>query len=353
MIQACLNKLTVLVVIVFLSFIQYHELFACTRIVYKGEQGLVLTGRSMDFSMEIPANLWIFPRGIHRNGEVGNNSIVWTSTYGSLITSAWDISTVDGINEKGLVANLLWLVQSQYPDFQKNGQKKGMAISLWAQYVLDNFATVKEAVDHFEQTSFVIVSDFIPGTDKFTTVHLSISDSSGDNAIFEYIEGKLVIHHNSDYCVMTNDPPYLEQLAIQKYWSNIPGKYFLPGSVTSSDRFARASFFLDAIPKTDDVRVAVASVMSIVRNVSVPYGFSIDGYPNLSTTRWRCVADHKNLVYYLETVLTPNSFWVDLKKIDFSESQPVQMLDLSGYRTYSGESSAHFKPTKSFKFIGL
>jgi penicillin V acylase-like amidase (Ntn superfamily) len=329
------------------------KLNACTRLVYKGDNGLVLTGRSMDFSIEIPANQWIFPRGMHRNGEVGKNSIEWTSKYGSLAVSAWDISTVDGMNEKGLVANLLWLVQSQYPEFKKDGSTKGLAISLWAQYVLDNFASVSEAVEHFEQATFAIVSDFIPGTDKFTTVHLSISDSSGDNAIFEYINGQLVIHHHPDYRVMTNDPPYLEQLAIHKYWANIPGKYFLPGSVTSSDRFARASFFLDAIPKTDNTRVAVASVMSIVRNVSVPYGFEIEGYPNLSTTRWRCVADHKNLFYYFETALTPNAFWVDLNKLDFDANASVRMLDLANNNTYNGESSPHFKSTKPFKFLGL
>jgi len=48
---------------------------ACTRIVYKGPDNLILTGRSMDFSFDIPANLWIFPRGMQRNGEVGPNSI--------------------------------------------------------------------------------------------------------------------------------------------------------------------------------------------------------------------------------------------------------------------------------------
>ena len=85
---------------------------ACTRVVYKGPENTVLTGRSMDFSMEIPANQWVFPRGIKRSGEVGNNSIEWVSKYGSLAVSSWDISTTDGMNEKGLVANLLWLVES-------------------------------------------------------------------------------------------------------------------------------------------------------------------------------------------------------------------------------------------------
>ena len=326
---------------------------ACTRVVYKGPNNTILTGRTMDFSIEIPANHWIFPRGMKRSGEVGKNSISWTSKYGSLAVSAWDISTADGINEKGLVANMLWLVESEYPTFEKEGNKKGMAISLWAQYVLDNFATVAEAVDAMKSESFAIVSDFIPGTDKFTTVHLSLSDATGDNAIFEYIKGKLVIHHDPSYVVMTNDPAYQDQLAIAKYWQNIPGKTFLPGSVTASDRFVRASFFINAIPQTDNTRVAVAGVFSVIRNTSVPYGFEIEGFPNLSTTRWRAVADHKNLVYYFETALTPNAFWIDLKKIDFSTKGSVKKLDMSNHKTYSGEASAEFKVAEPFKFVGL
>lgn len=326
---------------------------ACTRVVYKGPNNNILTGRTMDFSLEIPANQWIFPRGMKRNGEVGKSSIEWTSKYGSLGVSSWDISITDGMNEKGLVANMLWMVETQYPAFEKDGNKKGLAISLWAQYVLDNFATVAEAVKALKEESFVIVSDFIPGTDKFTTVHLSISDATGDNAIFEYIKGKLVIHHDPSYVVMTNEPTYENQLAIAKYWERIPGKTFLPGSVTASDRFVRASFFINAIPQTDNTRTAVAGVFSVIRNCSVPYGFEIEGYPNLSTTRWRVVADQKNLVYYFETALTPNTFWVDLKKVDFSEKGSVRKLDLSDHKTYSGETSAQFQVAKPFKFVGL
>src|SRR5690625_7598129 len=71
------------------------------------------------------------------------------------------------MNEKGLVANMLWLVSSQYPKFSKEGgTKKGLAVSLWAQYALDNFETVAEEVEHFRKEEFVLVTDFIPGKDK-------------------------------------------------------------------------------------------------------------------------------------------------------------------------------------------
>src|SRR5690554_4974213 len=80
---------------------------ACTRVVYKGANQLIITARSMDWKDEIDANLWVFPRGMARSGNVGSNSVTWNSKYGSVITSAWDIATTDGINEKGLVANVL------------------------------------------------------------------------------------------------------------------------------------------------------------------------------------------------------------------------------------------------------
>ena len=330
-----------------------QKMNACTRLVYKGPDNTVITARSMDWKDEIDANLWVFPRGIDRNGNVGKNSINWTSKYGSVITSAWDIATTDGINEKGLVANVLWLVESQYPQYNPNGKDKGLTISAWAQYVLDNFSSVKDAVDDLKKEEFVIVSDYVPGTQKFTTLHLSISDASGDNAIFEYIAGKLIIHHSPSYTVMTNSPTFNEQLAINKYWQGIPGTISLPGTNRAADRFARASYYINAIPQTSDIRTSIASVFSVIRNCSVPYGISSEAEPNISSTRWRSVADQKNLVYYFETVKTPNAFWVDLKKLDFSKNAAVKKLSASNNETYAGETSSIFKPTKAFIFMGI
>lgn len=326
---------------------------ACTRVVYKGPENTILTGRSMDFSIPIPANLWVFPRGMTRNGAVGQSSIEWTSQYASVTTSSWDIATSDGMNEAGLVANLLWLVQSEYPDFEKDGDVQGLSVSLWAQYALDNFSTVAEAVEAFRKEDFAVVTDYIPGTDKYTTVHLSLSDASGDNAILEYINGQLAIHHDPSYTVMTNDPTFEEQLAIKKYWDNIPGKIFLPGTNNAADRFVRASFYINSVTQTDNTRVATAAVFSVIRNTSVPYGFSIEGFPNLSTTRWRAVADQKNKVYYFESALSPNVIWIDLKKLLASNLETTHSLNLSKEQVYSGEVNADLKATEPFKFQGL
>jgi penicillin V acylase-like amidase (Ntn superfamily) len=326
---------------------------ACTRVVYLGPNGDVITARSMDWKVDIGTNLWILPRGAHRSGETGPSSLEWTSKYGSIVATGYDVSTTDGLNEKGLVANLLWLVESKYPE--PKSSKPGLAISLWAQYVLDNFSTVQDAVDSLEKEPFKLVTDKVPGEEREATLHLSMSDATGDSAIVEYIEGKQVIHHDRKYQVMTNSPAFDQQLALEEYWKGIPGTVFLPGTNRSADRFARASFYINAIPKNEDTDLALASTFSVIRNVSVPFGITTPNEPNISSTRWRTVADQKRLLYFFESALTPNTFWVDLKQVDFTaETGKVMKLDLGRDQrnVFSGDALKDFKVSPPFKFLG-
>lgn len=326
---------------------------ACTRIVYLGDNNDVITARSMDWKSDIATNLWIFPRGMARTGKAGPNSAEWTSRYGSVIASGYEVSTTDGMNEAGLVANLLWLVESEYPPHDSS--RPGLAISLWAQYVLDNFATVKEAIDALRQEPFVIVTDNVPGQDRLATLHLSMSDASGDSAIIEYIGGRQVIHHDRKYQVMTNSPVFDEQQALNAYWKEIGGTAMLPGTNRSADRFARASFYVNAIPRSEDPVIAIASMFSVIRNVSVPFGITTPDQPNISSTRWRTVADHKRKLYFFESALTPNVFWVDLNQVDFKPGAKVKKLDLGPFQrnVFSGNALKNFVPSEPFRFLGL
>lgn len=63
-----------------------------------------------------------------------------------------------------------------------------MGISIWTQYVLDNFATVEEAVAGLKDDTFRIDAPDLPNGAK-STLHLSVSDATGNSAIFEYIQG--------------------------------------------------------------------------------------------------------------------------------------------------------------------
>ena len=345
------NVFLITALVIIFSVIPQKRVRACTRVVYQGNKDMVITGRTMDWKEDTRSNIWIFPRGMERNGEVGKVPVRWNSKYGSVVTSAYDICSTDGMNEKGLVANLLWLAESSYP--QWNGEKPALSIAAWVQYMLDNFATVSEAVSEIEKNTFDVVSDMMPDGTRMATLHLSISDATGDNAIFEYIDGKLNIHHNRSYQVMTNSPVFDQQLALDDYWKTIGGTTFLPGTNRAADRFVRASFYINAIPKTEDTRTALASVFSVIRNTSVPFGISTPDQPNISSTRWRTVSDQKDKVYYFESTLYPNVFWVDFKDVDFSEKASVKKLNLLDGKTYAGNTAKDFVTTKPFQFLGI
>jgi choloylglycine hydrolase len=330
----------------------------CTRVTYLGENNLVVTGRSMDWNEDLKSDLWVFPAGMARNGSCGTGSLEWTSKYGSVIVSGYNIGTADGVNEKGLVGNLLYLAESDYGNL--NG-KAPISITLWAQYALDNFATVAEAVAGLQAEPFRIKSPILPNG-RSASLHLSLSDPTGDSAILEYIAGKLTIHHGKEYQVMTNSPIFDQQLALNTYWKTIGGDDFLPGTISAADRFARASYFVGIIPTSIDKNYisavpeqkmqyqAVASVMGIMRSVSTPLGIGTPGKPNISSTIWRTVTDHQNMIYYFDSATTPNTFWVDLKDVDFSKGAPVKTLPVAGAKYYAGNTASQFVPAEVFAF---
>jgi penicillin V acylase-like amidase (Ntn superfamily) len=333
---------------------------ACTRTLYVGADNTVITGRNMDWMEDMASNLWIFPEGLKRDGAAGPKSIQWTSKFGSVVVSGYEAGSADGLNEKGLVANLLYLSEADYG--QPVANRPFLSIAAWPQYVLDNFATVDEAVSALRSEPFNIVAPTLPNGSA-AALHLSISDSSGDSAVLEYIGGKLIIHHGKQYTVMTNSPTYDKQLALSEYWQEIGGLVFLPGTNRAADRFARASFLLGAVPTKIDPHYikgvpqqsfgyqAVAEVMSVQRAVSVPLGVATPGEPNIASTIWRTAADQKSLVYYFDSATRPNTFWVSLSKLNLKAGAPVKKLTIQNGEVFSGETAEQFKDAAPFKFL--
>ena len=324
---------------------------ACSRVVYHGPGNTILTGRTMDWKdLDMKTKLWIFPKGMERDGRFSSAPFKWKSKYGSVIVSVYDAAASEGMNEKGLVANILWLAESEYPD--PSSGKPLMSLAAWAQYVLDSFATVDEAVRVLAREEFSVITGEMPGVGGLAACHLAISDPTGDSAIFEYVGGKLLIHHGREYTVMTNSPIYDQQLALNSYWKEIGGLSMLPGTNRSADRFVRASFYLNAIPKTANIQMAVAGTFSVIRNVSVPLGIATPDHPNISSTLWRTVSDQKNRVLYFESALEPSLFWVDMRNADFSKGAPVKVLVIQNGRFFAGDASSYFEPAKPFEFLG-
>jgi len=320
---------------------------ACTRAVYTGTGGMVVTGRTMDWREAIPTDLYLFPRGMERTGFDSGKTLRWRSRYGSVIAAGYDMGTTEGMNERGLAVNLLYLAET---DYGPQDDRPVMAVSVWAQYVLDNFATTAEAVAELRRETFRIFAPAMPGGAR-SAVHMAISDATGDSAVAEYIDGRLVIFEGPEYRVMTNSPRYELQLAVEDYWRPIGGMRMLPGTVRSSDRFVRASFFLGTLPATSDPLRAAMGMLSLLRNVSVPLGIAVEGSPDIASTLWRSVCDHRTLRYWFESTDAPSLFSVDFSKIDLSAGAPVRKLPLSGGEIYWGDASDRFVEAEPFAFL--
>ena len=150
---------------------------------------------------------------------------------------------------------------------------------------------------------------------------------------------------------MTNSPAYDKQQTLDDYWNQIGGLVMLPGTNRASDRFVRASFYIKALPQTSDFRQAVAGVFSVMRNVSVPLGISIPSQPNIASTRWRTVADQKNRVYYFESTLSPDIFWIDFRKLDFGAGGKVRKLTLTNGEIYAGDAADKMRDSEPIAFL--
>ncbi len=332
---------------------------ACTRAVFQGAGDTVVTGRTLDWAEDASTDMWIFPRGLSRDGAPGaEKNVTWTSKYGSVSFSFYGAAIIDGMNEKGLVANALYLAEADYGQVDDRPVLSVMALN---QYVLDNYATVAEAVRGMESDEIRISAPILPDGSP-ASAHLSLSDPTGDSAIFEYLDGRLVIHHDARYVVMTNSPRFEEQLAIQKYWNTVGGVNFLPGSINSADRFVRTGFLLAALPRDAQPRIItavpgqsvhmqhVASVLSLMRAVSVPLGVADPDKPNIASTFWRTVYDHQRLIAAYDSATSPNAFWLDLGDVDFAETAKPKMLSLAAGKVYAGNVAHLFEPAEPFAF---
>ena len=330
---------------------------ACSRVTWLGPNGMVITGRSMDWPYSFHSHLYAVPAGSEQDGGGGTNSLKWTRKYGAIeVAGTTDPSgpidgVFDGMNTSGLVANLLYLGESDFGPAPSDNRPR-LSFAGWVDYVLTSYATVQEVVDAFTDPKIYIVPiNFGPGGAAHPTVHLSVTDASGDSAIIEYVEGKPVMHHGRQFQVMTNSPTYDEQLKLNAKWDTVDKNKELPGSIQSQDRFVRASYYLSKLPQTDDERQAVAGVFSVMRNVSVPWGVGDPEHPNLSPTYWRSVADSTNKIYYFESALSPNIVWVNLNKINFAPGSGVRAVAVEGNYDIIGNIDDALKPTAPISFL--
>ncbi|MHB2166691.1 linear amide C-N hydrolase [Alsobacter sp. R-9] len=321
----------------------------CTRVLWASQDNQVLVGRAQDWTEKANSAFRVYPRGMDRTGAVAENPHKWTSKYGSLVITGYDLATHEGVNEKGLSAQILYLAGES--DYGKRDRRlEGIGVTQWVQYFLDNFATVAEAVEAQKSIAFQIDSLILPNGFP-TLVHLSLSDKSGDSAVIEYIAGKPKVYHDRRFTVMTNEPTYDKQIENLKQYRTFGGDKPLPGERTPSDRFVRAAFYANGLPKPASRAEAAAFVFSVIRNVSVPFGSGDPDRPNVSSTIFRTVQDLTGGRYYFESTYAPNVVWIDYDRLDYSPGKPELELQVEKMIfSLNGEVSSLLQPAKPFVF---
>jgi choloylglycine hydrolase len=295
---------------------------ACSRAVFATEAGDVFVGRTQDWTERINSTFRVFPRGQERVGAADGNPLSWTSKYGSLVVTGYDAGTHEGVNEAGLSVHQLFL--ADVTDYgERDLARPGLSIMMQAQYILDSFATVAEAVAAIEAADVQIIPLVLPNGFE-TTLHMSLTDATGDSAVIEYTEegGRPRIYHDRRFTVMTNEPSYDVQMKNLSRYKTFGGDEALPGDRVPTDRFVRAAYYVNGLQQPENRDTGVAYILSVMRNVSVPFGSGDPDRPNIASTMFRTVQDLGGKRYFFESTFAPNVVWVNWSGVDFSEGAP-------------------------------
>jgi penicillin V acylase-like amidase (Ntn superfamily) len=292
------TKLRRLVILVVVCLASPRFSLPCSSIVFPNK-GALIFGANYD-NRFAPGKLFVNKRGVRKTGwETGTTGKVaaWTSRYGSVTIScagyqlAWG-----GMNEAGLVFSTMLLSETRVPPPDERPQLAG---AFWWQYVLDTCATIEEVR---AAAASVRISD--------TQDHFLVCDRTGDAAVVECLDGKLVIRSGKDLPVraLANDN---YQECLDHWTKKLPGP---ADPYYSVNRFSRLA---DGMARFKGGSAAAA----------VDYAFGLLAGVAASNTRWSFVCDTGSRVFYLKSYKNPRVRFVDLTKIDFDCGRPTAMLD--------------------------
>jgi penicillin V acylase-like amidase (Ntn superfamily) len=296
-----LLRLTLATVI---ASITYTQSFACTTFCIHTADHLVF-GKNFDFYTGA-GHVVVNKRQLKKMSYSmpPEKTMEWISKYGSITFNQMGKEfPYGGINEKGLVIEIMWLSETEYPEAD---DRSGLTELQWIQYQLDNFTTVAEVLASDKKVRI--------STKSVAPVHFLVCDAKGNKATIEYVYGQFVAHTGDalSTCVLTNSTynnskKYLNGLVSQGE------KGQRAFTTTSFDRFAEASFLVKNF-KSGNV---------------VDYAFDVLAktfQPNF--TRWSIVYDIKNMTVHYKTLDNTNERIFRVSDFNFECSGPSLYIDI-------------------------
>lgn len=300
-----------------LSSLFASQAFACTTFCLKSK-GEVLFGRNYDWMIG-DGLVFVNKRGLSKTSSADENPAKWISKYGSLTFNQYGReSPMGGMNEAGLVIELMWLDGTKYP---AKDERPTLDVLEWIQYQLDISATTEEVLQNIEN---VRIEDRTP-------LHYLVNDRNGNSATIEFLDGKLAAHAGDALPVSTlaNDR-YDKSLDYARATKALGGGGEIPQTANSLDRFTRAAQKTKEFEKTGkSERAAVDYAFDILSNVAQRPG-----------TQWSIVYDQKRGKVYFRTLQSQSIKSVDLKSFDYACASAVKMFDINSKET--GDVTAKF-----------
>lgn len=279
----------------------FHQANTCTTF-FIHHNGKMVFGRNYDW-MTDAGMVCTNQRGLSKTSlkTPDGNTISWISQYGSITFNQYGKEfPMGGMNEKGLVVELMWLDGTQYP---QPDERPSVNVLQWIQYQLDNYTTIEE----------VIASDKILRiSSKGTPLHYLVADANGHSASIEFIEGKMTVHkgHHLPFPVLTNNT-YTQSLNSHNN-----------GSSQGNNSLERFSIACNMISQYK----ANANNMSLVDQ-----SFAIlDKTAQGDYTKWSIVYDVTEKKIWFKTQRTSQIRSINFSAFDFSCSSPSKHINMNG-----------------------
>lgn len=295
---------------------------ACTTFTIKDKQGNTFFGRNFDYAVG-DGHVTVNKRGVKKSSfiKAPEKPMTWVSKFGSVTFNLVGREfPCGGMNEAGLVVEMLRLANSTYPEMDG---RFGLSVLQWIQYQLDNAKTVDEVIT---SDSRVRISQ-----QSTTTNHFLVTDKTGNTAIIGYLDGKMQYYRGSDlpYATLTNST-YEESVKYIGKFAGFGGNETLPQKDESSlGRFSIAAAMVKKFRNDDK---------------AIDYSFKIlDSVWQLEkkewNTQWSIVYDIGNLNIHFRTARNKAVRSIAFKDFDFGCWTSSRIIDvdkaLSGAADFS------------------
>jgi len=283
----------------------------CTTFCLKNK-GEVLFGKNYDWMIG-DGLVFINKRGVSKVSSEEESPARWVSKYGSVTFNqyGWE-SPSGGMNEAGLVIELMWLDDTQYP---APDDRPSIDVLEWIQFNLDTAATADAVIAN---SATVRIASPVK-------LHYLVSDRFGNSATIEFLNGQLVAHAGNQlpFAALTNDT-YTRSLEYTK-------KAGTAASESSLDRFSRAA------AKTKEFELRSTSEKD-----AVDYAFDLlANVAQKNSTQWSIVYDQRRGRIYFRTRKRPELRSIDTTVLDYTCGTPVKILDIDIKET--GDVTRQFK----------